>query len=179
MGRLPQTLGRNTVLTPTFIETLIFTLPLPIIIGVIAYIPIRRRRIAAIEAVERVQPFGGAPAAEIASQLTAGLKIGFSHKEYCGRGLIFWHGHYLHDHIHDGEFEQLNNLMNEHRMCSGEIFETKEKFIAWLSEKTDAELLVETPQAITSHRLRKALVFCSTPRVRIVVASIDQPRGRR
>jgi len=155
------------MVAPTIFEAIVFTVPLPIIFGVLLYLPYRRRKLKLEEEAEATVEVGRELAEQIADFLVQGLRLSFSHRDYCGIGLRYGEGAFVMDHVHDGELllpseyqaYQVNwGALNGERM----EFATKGAFVTWLSEQTTNSLAGDGNQQLTRGRLLKAARFCET-----------------
>jgi len=140
----------------TIAEILKIMLPLPILGGMAAYFSWRRRH----EEKLRDLPFGVPISEAIATLLESGLRIGYTHKEYCGRGLIFWEGTYIHDRVLDGYFDCTCPDQAKSNPSANETFKTRDEFVRWLSVQTSESLCKSDSQGISLARLARAIRFC-------------------
>lgn len=53
----------------------------------------------------------------------------FSHRDYCGTGLMYVNGTFVYGHVYDGEIQD-----------SIREFRSEENFLAWLAEQSDESL---------------------------------------
>ncbi|WP_162799975.1 hypothetical protein [Pedobacter jeongneungensis] len=72
--------------------------------------------------------FGTTLAIAVATKLKSGLSFGYSHRDYCGMGILFQDGMYYYGEIWDGYLEPMLS------------FEGEVAFIAWLAMQSTSSL---------------------------------------
>ena len=90
------------------------------------------------------EPFGLELANAVANRLETGVRLAFTHPEYCGTGLGHdEHGLFIHAEVYDGEFPSAMQVLRmEERGESFEYqtFANRTDFVNWLAAQSDASL---------------------------------------
>ena len=103
------------------------------------------------------EPFGSELAKQVARHLKSDGPIAYNHRDYCGTGLFYLEGEYLHTVVDDG------HPVPYFGRDRGWSFEDQHAFVAWLGEQSDYSLSMhENPgifnnQTITRKRLEETL----------------------
>ncbi|MBO9204410.1 MULTISPECIES: hypothetical protein [Niastella] len=79
---------------------------------------------------QQTEKYGPAFAEKVANGLVKGGWVGYGHPYYCGMGLEYRDGTFKYGEINDGYFAEPPTLQ----------WSTKESFVAWLAEQSDASL---------------------------------------
>lgn len=75
--------------------------------------------------------------------------LAYSHRDYCGVGLRYADGEYIYGELSDGELpstRELESWLSVPESMERRIFESRDVFVAWLSEQTDQSLYGEDLQ---------------------------------
>ena len=94
-------------------------------------------------------PYGAALAGQVAARLDQGAALAYSHRDYCGQGLMRQPGGYAYGGVWDGDLQP------------DKVFATRQTFVAWLAAQSDHGLSgINSPdpwlwdnQTITRQRL--------------------------
>lgn len=103
------------------------------------------------------EPFGHTLARQVAHHLKKRGAIAYNHRDYCGTGLFYLNGEYLHTVVDDG------HPVPYYGQDRGWSFEDQHAFVAWLGEQSDYSLSMhDNPgifnnQTITRKRLEETL----------------------
>lgn len=88
-------------------------------------------------------PIGSELAALVADRLLAGQVLADRHPEYCGAGLAFVEGVFVHAEVYDGEIltpSAAARMRQGGQSVECEAFASREAFVAWLAAQTDEAL---------------------------------------
>jgi hypothetical protein len=110
-------------------------------------------------------PIGFDLAAQVADRLLDGHVLAERHPEYCGTGLAFVEGVFVHAEVYDGEIlapSAAARMGQSGQAVECEVFAGREAFVAWLAAQTDEALsgLAQSDawrqgnQRVTTARLR-------------------------
>ncbi len=84
--------------------------------------------VAARAGVDDATPYGRALAEKVADALDRGVSVAFSHRDYCGMGLVKAPAGYVYGTFYDGSPEP------------EQTFATRDAFVTWLAAQSDARL---------------------------------------
>jgi hypothetical protein len=73
-------------------------------------------------------PFGAVLADQVADALDRGVAVTYTHRDYCGMGMVRRPGGYTYGQVYDGD------------LLDGTVFPTRAAFVAWLADQSDATL---------------------------------------
>jgi hypothetical protein len=110
---------------------------------------------------DRLVRYGIDLATSVADYLMSGGVIAEAHREYCGTGLCFHKGRFIHDEVEDARFRSIASSDAQPLAA----FPDRAAFIAWLAEQSDESLCGRERgnpwyvdnQRITRHRLEEEL----------------------
>lgn len=78
-------------------------------------------------------------ASRVADRLDNGEVLGYAHRDFCGMGLEFQRGVYVHGPVQDW-WVNPDKPNDSAWYCGGASFETKEAFVDWLAAQSDHSL---------------------------------------